>query len=149
MPASNLKTIFAALRQLSDGPGGVGNVPVRPASDMLNTAMTGRSAPTSPSSDTDRPTLASLRRLERENDMLVIHAEMLARALGACPNCWGTIDDCEDCGGAGHPGAYQPDRTYFDIFVLPVIARVMSPLDDMDVTQFRSSPDRHRDHPPS
>ncbi|WP_022708068.1 MULTISPECIES: hypothetical protein [Paracoccus] len=67
----------------------------------------------------------SLRRLERENALLIDHAEMLACALGACPNCWGTISDCEDCGGIGSPGAFKPDRACFDHFVLPVIARVI------------------------
>ncbi|WP_405402288.1 hypothetical protein [Paracoccus sp. Ld10] len=68
---------------------------------------------------------AALNRLERENTLLIDHAEMLACALGACPNCWGTIDDCEDCGGIGRPGAFNPDRACFDHFVLPVIIRVL------------------------
>ncbi|MBU2957227.1 hypothetical protein Q4511_09280 [Paracoccus sp. 1_MG-2023] len=67
----------------------------------------------------------SIRRLERENALLIDHAEMLACALGACPNCWGTISDCEECGGIGSPGAFKPDRSCFDHFVLPVIARVI------------------------
>ena len=68
---------------------------------------------------------ARLRRLERENALLIDHAEMLACALGACPDCWGTIPDCADCGGIGTPGAFAPDRSCFDHFVLPVIARVI------------------------
>ncbi len=38
----------------------------------------------------DRRSWAALQRLERENELLIDHAEMLACALGACPNCWGT-----------------------------------------------------------
>lgn len=72
------------------------------------------------------PSWAALNRLERENALLIDHAEMLACALGACPNCWGTIEDCEDCDGIGHPGAFNPDPACFDHFVLPVITRVMS-----------------------
>lgn len=72
-----------------------------------------------------RPDPAALRRLERENALLIDHAEMLACALGACPNCWGMIPDCEDCGGIGKPGAFDPDRICFDHFVLPVITRVL------------------------
>ena len=73
----------------------------------------------------DRPSWAALQRLERENELLIDHAEMLACALGACPNCWGTLEDCEECGGVGRPGAFNPDRTCFDHFVLPVIIRVL------------------------
>lgn len=68
---------------------------------------------------------AGLHRLERENALLIDHAEMLACALGACPNCWGTIPDCEDCHGVGKPGAFNPDRSCFDHFVLPVIIRIL------------------------
>jgi hypothetical protein len=149
LPASNLKEIFAALQHLDVVPGGVGNVPVQLMSGTLSSAMRGRSAPMSPISGSDRPTLASLRRLERENAVLVNHAEIMARAVGACSNCWGTIEDCEECGGAGHPGAFPPDRIFFDLFVLPVIARVMSPADAAEDTEFRTGDDQCRDRPPN
>ena len=75
----------------------------------------------------------TIRQLQRENALLVDHAEMLACALGACPNCWGTIPDCEDCGGIGTPGAFNPDRSCFDHFVLPVITRVLGRDEDEDL----------------
>lgn len=75
----------------------------------------------------------TIRRLQRENALLIDHAEMLACALGACPNCWGTILDCEDCGGIGTPGAFNPDRSCFDHFVLPVITRVLGRDEDDDI----------------
>ena len=76
---------------------------------------------------------ARIRRLQRENALLIDHAEMLACALGACPNCWGTIPDCEDCGGIGTPGAFNPDRSCFYHFVLPVITRVLGRDEDADI----------------
>lgn len=75
----------------------------------------------------------TIRQLQRENALLIDHAEMLACALGACPNCWGTISDCEDCGGIGTPGAFNPDRSCFDHFVLPVITRVLGRDEDDDI----------------
>lgn len=75
----------------------------------------------------------TIRQLQRENALLIDHAEMLACALGACPNCWGTIPDCEDCGGIGTPGAFNPDRSCFDHFVLPVITRVLGRDEDDDI----------------
>lgn len=120
----NFSNVIAALQLLGGGPGGAQNVPVH-ASDDLTAAMPGRSGFGAPLAEPDRPTWAAFRRLEQENRLLVDHAEMLACALGACPNCWGSIEDCEDCGGIGRPGAFAPDRGCFDHFVLPVIVRVM------------------------
>ena len=73
-------------------------------------------------------------------DRLIDHAEMLAASVGACPNCWGGIPDCEDCGGIGIPGAFPPDRTCFDRFVLPVIIRVMGQNFASDIFPSRPGP---------
>ncbi|MBU3029033.1 hypothetical protein [Paracoccus marinaquae] len=117
--------MIAAFRNLGTVPGGEENEPAGNLLQSLGTTSPGRPDPEVPLAGSDHPTWAAFRRLERENRLLVGHAEMLARALGACPNCWGTILDCEDCGGVGRPGAFAPDRARFDLFVLPVIARVM------------------------
>ena len=136
-PKSNFNNVIAALQLLGSAPGGAENEPVRRALETLGAASPGRSEPEAPLSGSDRPTWTAFRRIERENRLLIDHAEMLACALGACPNCWGTIPDCEDCGGIGKPGAFGPDRACFDHYVLPVITRVMgcqaaSPKDDQD-----------------
>jgi hypothetical protein len=120
----NFSNVIAALQLLGSGPGGAQNAPVHRTADVM-AATPGRSGVTAPLPDADRPTWAAFRRLEQENQLLVDHVEMLACALGACPNCWGRIEDCEDCGGIGRPGAFAPDRGCFDHFVLPVIVRVM------------------------
>lgn len=148
-PLSNINNVIAALQLLGAVPGGAENVPVCRATDAMGAASPGRSEPEAPLPGPDRPTWAAFQRLERENQLLIDHAEMLACALGACPNCWGTIADCEDCGGVGAPGAFAPDRSCFDHFVLPVIARVMGE-DVLPVnTQIRSATARGRDHPQS
>lgn len=128
-PVSNFNQVIAALRLLGAGPGGAVNEPARNAQHDKQ-AHHGRSEAGIPLPGADRPTWSALRRLERENQLLVDHVEKLACAVGACPNCWGTIPDCEDCGGIGSPGAFNPDRACFDQFVLPVIARVMEPRED-------------------
>ena len=124
-PVSNFNHMIAALQLLGAGPGGAENEPVRRALETLNMAHHGRSGTEAPLPGPDRPTWAAFHRLARENQLLLDHAEMLACALGACPNCWGTIHDCDECGGVGKPGAFNPDRKCFDHFVLPVICRVM------------------------
>ena len=48
----------------------------------------------------------------------------LAGAIGACPACFGADEDCDDCGGAGSPGAFMPRRDAFEFFVRPAIERV-------------------------
>lgn len=125
---SNFNQVIAALKLLGSRPGGAMNEPARHVQPE-KTAYHGRSEVGIPLPGTDRPTWKALRQLERENQILIDHVEKLACALGACPNCWGTIPDCEDCGGIGQPGAFNPDRACFDQFVLPVITRVMNPHD--------------------
>ena len=139
----NFNNVIAALQLLGGGPGGARNAPVH-LSDDLETVMPGRSGNGAPLAEPDRPTWA-----EQENQLLVDHVEMLACALGACPNCWGRIEDCEDCGGVGRPGAFAPDRSCFDQFVLPVIVRVMGRADLHDNPEPRPGDYRDRDNPPS
>jgi len=46
---------------------------------------------------------------ERASTELSDRNAVLAAALGACHNCWGTHADCPVCGGAGVPGWVLPD----------------------------------------
>ncbi|MCF3974362.1 hypothetical protein [Paracoccus salsus] len=147
LSSSRFNNVFAALQLLGAAPGGVENEPVRRALETLGEAARGRSEPVAPLPGADRPTWSAFRRLERENQLLVDHAEMLACALGACPNCWGTIPDCEDCGGIGTPGAYNPDRKCFDHFVLPVMSLVMNRDRDAQDVPNPVSPRRDRNRP--
>lgn len=142
---SNFDTVIAALRLLGAAPGGAENEPARDRKDTFGATANGRPAAGSPLPAADRPTWTAFHNLERENQLLIDHAEMLACALGACPNCWGKIPDCSDCGGLGRPGAFNPDRSCFDEFVLPVIARVMG-FDEEDF-ETPSAVIRDRDHP--
>ncbi|MTE00754.1 hypothetical protein GIY56_10670 [Paracoccus sp. YIM 132242] len=143
----NFNDVIAALQLLGGGPGGVQNVPDHDMQQDLRTAITGRSGGGAPLADPDRPSWAAFRRLEQENRLLVDHVEMLACALGACPNCWGSIEDCEDCGGIGKPGAFAPDRRCFDHYVLPVIVRVMGRADPCDDPVSRPGDYRDRADP--
>ncbi|WP_147393027.1 hypothetical protein [Paracoccus siganidrum] len=118
--------VIAALGLSAAGPWGVQKETVLRNLKPSGQVSEGRSEAGVPPSAEDRPTLAAFRRLERENELLIGHAEALASALGACPNCWGTIADCEDCCGTGRPGAFPPDRAGFDHFVLPVVMRLLN-----------------------
>lgn len=144
----NFNNVIAALQLSGGGPGGVQNVPVHDMQQDLMAAMTGRAGDGVPLTEPDRPSWAAFRRLEQENQLLIDHVEMLACALGACPNCWGGIEDCEDCGGVGHPGAFAPDRGCFDQLVLPVIVRVMGKPCLDDDPESRPGHYRDRDNPP-
>lgn len=121
----HLDSLIAALQLLRQLPVGAENEPDQQSAQKSMAAMNGRSDTGLPHPQTDRPTRIELVQLRRENQVLVHHAEMLAHAVGACSNCWGACPDCEDCGGIGRPGAFDPDRAAFDRYVLPVLTRVM------------------------
>lgn len=120
-----LNYLIAALQHLLTLPVGAENEPDQQLSQMLGAAINGRSETGLPQPAADRPAQVEINQLQRENAMLIRHMETLACALGACSNCWGTIANCEECSGMGRPGAFEPDRTAFDRFVLPVMTRVM------------------------
>jgi hypothetical protein len=46
---------------------------------------------------------------------------LLAAALGACDNCWGTRVDCPVCDGAGTPGWVLPDPQLYATYVHPAV----------------------------
>jgi hypothetical protein len=46
---------------------------------------------------------------------------VLAAALGACHNCWGTRADCPFCDGAGTPGWVLPDPQLYASYVHPAV----------------------------
>lgn len=144
----DFNNVIAALQLLGGRPGGVHDMPAQDAQQDLIAAISGRAGASVPLAGSDRPSWAAFRRLEQENQLLVDRVEMLACALGACPNCWGGIEDCEDCGGIGRPGAFAPDRRTFDQFVLPVIVRVMGRADPGDDPASRPGHYRVRDNPP-
>ena len=122
--SNDINSLIAALRLLGAASAGAENDPVLAGLEGLGMATIGRSGAVPPLAAADRPNWSDYRRLMRENTLLTDHAEMMACALGACPNCWGTIPDCEDCDGHGKPGAYNPDPECFAHFVQPVIDRM-------------------------
>ena len=66
-----------------------------------------------------------LKQLRAVNTAMADHTEMLACALGACPECFGMDVDCTNCAGEGRPGFFLPDELCFQRFVLPVIDRIL------------------------
>lgn len=126
-----LDYLIAALQLLRSLPAGAENEPEQSAAHQLIAAINGRSGTGFPHPAADRPAPIEFERLARENDALIHQLEVMASAVGACSNCWGTIPSCEECGGKGKPGMLRPDRAAFDRYVLPVMTRVMGerPLD--------------------
>jgi hypothetical protein len=54
---------------------------------------------------------AALRANEKLREALLAANEMtawVARLVGACPRCWGLVEDCPACGGRGGPGYDRP-----------------------------------------
>lgn len=145
----NFNNVIAALQFLGRGSGGVHDMPIHDPRHDPGAAISERLGSSVPLAGPDRPSWAAFRRLEQENQLLADHIGMLACALGACPNCWGNIEDCEDCGGVGRPGAFAPDRRSFDQFVLPVIVRVMGRADPFDKPASDPGDYRDRECPPS
>ena len=47
---------------------------------------------------------------------------VLASALGACSECWGTEQTCSSCSGLGRPGWAAPDEAAFATWVAPAIS---------------------------
>jgi len=68
--------------------------------------------------------MARYEQLKHENMLLIERNDILAAALGACPDCWGEDQDCETCGGDGAAGAYAPDKDAFVEYVLPTVRRL-------------------------
>jgi len=63
-------------------------------------------------------------RLREVNNGLLAHSELLAGAIGACPECWGEDPQCTFCDGDGGPGAFLPEDESFEEFVKPVLRMV-------------------------
>ena len=124
--SNHSRNVIAALQNLGAAPEGAENDPVLRALQGLGDAKTGRSESGPPLPASDRPSWEAFQRLERENRLLIDHAEMLACALGACPDCWGTIPDCEECGGDGRPGWYESQPDCFEHFVRPMLDRMVA-----------------------
>ncbi len=49
--------------------------------------------------------------------------DTIARALGACPACWGRDPSCAECAGHGAPGFLSPHPDLFRELVLPAARR--------------------------
>lgn len=146
---SGFSNVFAALQQLASRPGGAENDLALDLANVLGADSRGRSDAGAPLPGADRPTSADFYQLECENARLIDHAEMMACALGACPNCWGNIPDCDECGGMGKPGAYNPDPECFTRFVLPVVYRMMGEGFEIEQHLRRRRDLRNPNHPQS
>jgi len=47
----------------------------------------------------------------------------LAKAIGACIECFGENKDCPECFGSGKPGTYTPDFILYNKYINPAIQK--------------------------
>ena len=52
-------------------------------------------------------------------EYLIERNDLLASAVGACPDCWGDDESCNACGGQGRPGAMNVHRDAFNYYIKP------------------------------
>lgn len=64
------------------------------------------------------------KRLREDLDDALDNLDNLAKALGACEECWGETTRCPSCRGKGKSGYFQPDRELFDRLILPALREV-------------------------
>jgi hypothetical protein len=72
----------------------------------------------------NRSLLQQYQRLEDQYKLLVTQLDQMAEAVGACPQCWGEDLHCNYCRGRGKPGYFQPNETYFDLYIKPIILKL-------------------------
>src|SRR5688572_12763452 len=61
-----------------------------------------------------RRLFAAAKLLEEDLEEAMQELDDLARALGACEECWGDDLRCSKCRGKGSPGYFTPKRDLFD-----------------------------------
>lgn len=62
-------------------------------------------------------------RMEQDLNDTLDELEELAKALGACTECWGEDSRCPQCHGKGRSGFREPDRSLFDRLVYPALRK--------------------------
>jgi hypothetical protein len=68
--------------------------------------------------------VSASRILKEDFDDALDELDDLAKALGACPICWGEDNRCEKCRGKGQSGFFKPDDRLFRILILPALKRI-------------------------
>ncbi len=53
----------------------------------------------------------------------LLQNDNLAKAIGACTECFGENSECPDCFGAGKPGSNVPDFILYNKFINPAIIK--------------------------
>lgn len=74
----------------------------------------------------EQRTHRKIRELQTELDEAREMIDVLAEAIGACPDCFGGDDDCPVCHGHGTAGWQLPERELFAHFIVPAIRRFKS-----------------------
>lgn len=101
---------------------GQGNPMVKGVADLLMSALGEDDEAEVKEKDRQQRRLRAQRRLRRIQRTIQTHGRrnaFLAGALGACV-CWGENPACQDCGGEGKAGLFEPDPAAFEAIVAPL-----------------------------
>ena len=104
-----------------------------------------------PDKDTQR-LRRKIHALQNELDDAQEMIDVLAEAIGACPDCFGGQDDCPECHGHGMAGWQKPDPKLFSHFIAPAIRRVKKQLSthaNKSATSLRHDLDGVKSYPTS
>lgn len=61
--------------------------------------------------------------LKSQLELELLQNDDLAKAIGACTECFGENKDCPECFGAGKPGSNVPDFILFNKYINPAIQK--------------------------
>jgi hypothetical protein len=61
--------------------------------------------------------------LKSQLEFELIQNDDLAKAIGACTECFGDNADCPECFGTGKPGSNVPDFILFNKYINPAIQK--------------------------
>ena len=87
---------------------------------------------------------AALRANEKLREALLAANEMtawIARLVGACPRCWGLVEDCRTCAGRGGPGYDRPAVGDLVDWLAPALRRAGLTLARQPVTRTARPPE--------
>jgi len=66
---------------------------------------------------------STVRMLKEDLDHTLFELDDLAKALGACEECWGRDKQCPKCQGDGKSGSRKIDKGRFNRLVLPALRK--------------------------
>src|SRR2546423_124293 len=64
------------------------------------------------------------KQLKEDLDDALDELDDFAKAVGACPRCWGEDNRCPVCHGKGYPGSFKIDMKLFEEIIMPALRQI-------------------------